>query len=59
MADFVDEKTKELYFEFLENETMMPYDYIEKAVYDFTHHTEMMRKFSKWRLNNKVDLPFE
>lgn len=51
----MDEKTKELYFEYLENETMMPYDYIEKAVYDFVHNLEMLKKFQIWRVNHKQE----
>ena len=58
-ADFVDDETKELYFEYLENETMMPYDMIDKYVYDFAHMMETIKKFQIWKLNHYPDLPFE
>ena len=59
-ADFVDEETKALYFEYLENETMMPYDMVEKYVYDFAHMLESIKKFELWRINKeRMELPFD
>ena len=60
MADFADPNTLSLYSEYLERETMMPYDLIEKYVSDFAHYESVRRTFSKWLLKNhpEKELPF-
>ena len=48
-----------LYSEYLETETMMPYDLIDKYVVDFVEHEKEKRRFFQWKNNHHPDLPFE
>lgn len=47
------------YAEYLETETMMPYDLIEKYVADFVEHEKSKRHFIKWKHEHYPDLPFD
>ena len=47
------------YAEYLETETMMPYDMIEKYVADFVMHERSKRAFIRWKHEHYPDLPFD
>lgn len=58
-VDFVDDETIRLYGEYLETETMLPYDLIEQYVADFAQHEKVRRHFAMWKTNKGYDLPFD
>ena len=55
----MDEKLLGQYFEYLETETGMPYDLIDRAVADFGYQMGMMKKFYEWKEKKYPNLPFK
>ena len=59
MDPFVDPEIVRRYSEYLESETMMPFDYIDKYVADFVDHERSKRAFKRWEREHYPILPFK
>ena len=59
VADFEDANLAELFREYLERETNMPYDVIDYYVSDYIACARFEREFKRWKKFHHPDLPFK
>ena len=58
-ADFVTNSEVDKFREYLETETVMPFDMIDLYVADFINKAKTLRQYYKWREFHYPDLPFK